>query len=581
MMRIAAAVTLTLLMLLAPPAKAVAPHIFFSDLISGPNSGGEGGLGAFVTIYGVGFGSSQGTSIVTVGDQPAGAYAVWSDTHVSFQPGPQARSGSIQVKTPSGPSNTIPFEIRAGNIYFVATNGKDGNSGSSTSPWKSIPHAVQTISSGDIVYARDGVVQDADDGEGWDAALTLRPQWCSMTGYPRALVAYPGSTVTIGPALAMSPASGLRTVDFSADGGACAGNWVFAGLRFRGANPIAINGPSSHWRLVGNDISCPQATGSDGGGACLETTLGSYVAMYGNNVHDAGASNASALFQGVYFSTDSNHIDMGWNTVANVKGCRGIQVHSSPLGSGYPNSGFNQYDISIHDNLIHHTQCDGIIIDTVDPSKGSVSIYNNVIYAAGQGPENPENTGNWACIYAPATTEYGPIGKGTIEVFNNTLSSCGTFATPPYGSANAAIVGGSLPIHIRNNIIFQVPSKKFPLGVPYLVVWDTATPNGGRVCTIAESCPGIQGENNLFYGSNQKASNSWITASITNDPLFMNALNGDFHLQFASPAIGHGVDVPILLNYDGQPRTSVTGLDIGALGIEVPNASRASRTTAQ
>ncbi len=48
-------------------AQVPQPQIFFSDLESGPNVGGQGGNGAFVTIWGKGFGATQGTSSVTVG----------------------------------------------------------------------------------------------------------------------------------------------------------------------------------------------------------------------------------------------------------------------------------------------------------------------------------------------------------------------------------------------------------------------------------------------------------------------------------------------------------------------------------
>src|SRR5260370_319518 len=55
------------------------PRIFYSDLESGPNTGGQGGFGAFVTIYGKGFGATQGSSVVTIGGVAAQKYLIWSD----------------------------------------------------------------------------------------------------------------------------------------------------------------------------------------------------------------------------------------------------------------------------------------------------------------------------------------------------------------------------------------------------------------------------------------------------------------------------------------------------------------------
>ena len=197
--------------------------------------------------------------------------------------------------------------------------------------------------------------------------------------------------------------------------------------------------------------------------------------FYGNNVHDTGKANASTQYHGVYFGTDSNHLDIGWNTIFNVHGGRGIHIHSSPQ-SGEPRSGQNQYDISIHDNVIHDTQCDGIILATIDPSKGPVTLYNNVIYDAGRGPDNPERTGGWSCINAPGYTNNGSAGSGAVEIFHNTLYGCGTFDKPPYGNSNTAIAFGGhsadLFLRIRNNIIRQIPTSLFPAGVPYLVIGD-------------------------------------------------------------------------------------------------------------
>lgn len=549
-------------------AQSSGPRVYYSDLESGPNTGGENGRGAYVTIYGKNFGATRGASFVKIGGGQAAAYPLWTDSKIAFQLGSAAATGNLVVTTPAGASNSIPFTVRPGNIYFVSPGGNDNGKGSFSSPWRTLPHAAETIKAGDIIYAMDGVSQTVDDGQGWDAALVLRADWCTASGYPRAMLAYPGATVVIGNPNGNKPASGLRTTDFSAGGGPCGGNWVFGGLQFRGSAPVSVSGPSSQWRFVGNDISCPNSDGSGGGGACFGTSLASNVKFYGNNVHDAGAANASALFQGVYFSTDSNHIDMGWNTVANVKGCRGVQIHSSPLGTNYPNSGYPQYDIAIHDNLIHDTQCDGIIADTIDPSKGPVSIYNNVIYNGGKGPNNPEHSGGWSCINVPANTESGPAGSGTVDIYNNTLYACGTFTSPPYGNANSAIAYGggnrNLYLRIRNNLISQVATSLDPSGVPYLVIWNPTIPNGGGVCADTDNCPWIQGSNNLFFGSGPTPVNSNIRASMNANPMFVNAAQHDFHLQVGSPAHGKGIDTGSQADFDGNLRGGNAGFDIGA-----------------
>jgi len=524
-----------------PLLHAVAPpRLLFSDLESGPKTGGEGDGGAYVTVYGKDFGANHDGSYVTVGGGRISTYPIWTDTKITFQLGATAATGDIVVTTPGGSSNGIPFTVRGGNIYFVALNGSDGNNGSRRSPWRTVLKARDTIKPGDVVYAMNGVGQTTDDGQGWAAAFTLRNDWCGGNT-PRALVAYPGATVTIGDV--NSPAFAIRSVDSSAGGGPCTGSWLFAGLVLRGQVAFNLWGPSTHWRIVGNDVSCPNG---DGASACVATALASGITILGNNVHDSGRANASALYQGVYLGTDTNNAELGWNMISNVRGCRGVQVYSHPLGSASPDTGRNQFGIIIHDNIIHDTQCDGIVFYTVDPSRGKVEAYNNVIYNAGLG-NTPERTGNWSCINVVGATNYGPAGGGTVEIYQNTLYNCGTNPAPPYaGSVNAIEYGGGNPnlrVRIQNNIIYQ------PHGVPYLSLFGTSN--------------GMVGSNNLFFGNGPAPSNPNIIQSLNRDPLFVNDSRHDFHLGPGSP--GCAAEKEAATDQESVHRGGRSNRDLGAL----------------
>ncbi len=91
--------TLLLFLLLVLPSglSAQTPRIFFSDLESGPNVGGKGNNGAWVAIWGKGFGAERGASTVTVGGCAAVAYPLWTDSQIIFQLGPAAKTGNIVV----------------------------------------------------------------------------------------------------------------------------------------------------------------------------------------------------------------------------------------------------------------------------------------------------------------------------------------------------------------------------------------------------------------------------------------------------------------------------------------------------
>ena len=140
------------------------PTIFYSDLDSGPNTGGLNDKGAFVTIYGAGFGSPRGSATVTIGGGAADNYLLWSDTKVSFQLGSAAATGDIVVHNGNGDSNTIPFTVRAGRILFVTPSGT--GSGSVSSPLS--PYAVYTgLQAGDTYYFRAGMYDKTYDIANW------------------------------------------------------------------------------------------------------------------------------------------------------------------------------------------------------------------------------------------------------------------------------------------------------------------------------------------------------------------------------------------------------------------------------
>ena len=113
-------------------AQALPPRIFFSDLESGPATGGQNNAGAWVTIWGKGFGATRGTSIITVGGHAVAGYPIWSDTKVSFQLGRYARTGDIVVYDRANKlqNNRKTFTVRAGKIYIFYKRGSHFHRGS-------------------------------------------------------------------------------------------------------------------------------------------------------------------------------------------------------------------------------------------------------------------------------------------------------------------------------------------------------------------------------------------------------------------------------------------------------------------
>ena len=513
-------------------AQSLPPRIFFSDLESGPNTGGQNGKGAFVTIYGRNFGATRGTSTATVGGGAVDNCPLWTDTKVACQLGPAAQTGNIVISVGGQASNGVPFTMRPGNIYFVSPVGSDTNPGTFAAPFKTPAKGKNALTPGDTLYLMDGINTSAIDD--FSAALNLRSS--GVPGLPKAIVAYPGASVTLG-----SDATPQRAILAPDVVGKPWTDWVIAGLTLR-ANDAALEMVGAQrWRVVGNDISCPNGHGAS---ACAHGDTALFVKFLGNNVHDAGTNQVGGiaeqkLYHSVYFSTDSNHVEVGWNTIVpNGGGCRALQFHSSPNGAG---TGFNQFDLSVHDNLIHDARCDGINFATVDPSQGKVEAYNNVIYRAGLGPD-PGASANYSCIAVLGNTNAGsPPGlSAAVQISNNTLYDCGARQNPDSGGMTTG-TNGAIAVAMNNNIFFLLPGETHFTG-------SSKTAN-------------VTGSNNLFFGAG--AGPTFLTGNVNADPLFLDPLRFNFRLSATSPAIAAGIRTGILFDFDGLPRPQL-GYTIGA-----------------
>ena len=159
--------SLLIILAFAAVGKALtpAPAIFFPDITSGPNSGGEsvasGGTtysGAYVTIYGNNFGATQGSGTITLNGANCLRVISWGTPwlwyqKISVQLGPSCSSGNLTVTTSAGASNGVPFAVRSGNIYCISAGGSDSASGKCPSScWSTMAKSASTMVAGDIVY---------------------------------------------------------------------------------------------------------------------------------------------------------------------------------------------------------------------------------------------------------------------------------------------------------------------------------------------------------------------------------------------------------------------------------------------
>ncbi len=465
-------------------------RILYTDLEGGPSDGGEDGLGAFVTLYGLGFGASMGASYVTFGGGVAAGCPVWTDTRVTCQIGSSGRTGDVVVHVAGdGASNAVPFTVRPGAIYFVGPLGDDNGLGlTPETPFETVPHCLAELAPGGICYALDVVQQLDTDG----AALVLPPS--SQAAAPKALLAYPGSLPRI-------QSAGTRGVLACNDSLGCAddGRWVLGGLRIE-APARALDAPEIvGLRLVGSTVFCASSSEA---GDCLSLTQGAReVSLLGNLVTVTQVP-AAATPAAVHLGAGVSTVMVGWNTISGPAAWAGIRVDN---GGGVEIVGNHVTDVGYR----------GIDLPWLDMSLGALRIENNVVAFAGDGTDMS------ACVAFGGTNT---ADKLLME--HNTLYDCGS----PNG---ANIFDASPGVVATNNIVAQPDATLY---------YRKSGGFGG----------GLTGTFNLFSGS--AAAPPLTTNNLSGDPAFAAAVLRDFHLLNGSAAIDAGASAGVALDRDGRPR---------------------------
>jgi hypothetical protein len=474
-----------------------APHINYTDLNVGSGTGGDNGNGVYVRIFGSHFGASQGSSTATLGGYLVTNCSLcsWSDNVIVAQLGSAAKTGNIVVTANGLTSNGVPFTVTPTTIVFVSPKGLDSNDGSFTSPFKTWRAAYNSVTSRDsaspsqntVIYLEPGTDVSNDDGRGYNAAISTDIGGTSPTSQI-SIVGYPGGTVNVGSTGISNGVKGWGR------------NITIANLTIVGQSS-AIDAEAGNMRIINNSLSCPAPTAGLGGTACVlaetENAADTWV-FDGNNVHDTGGK-VDKTYHAVYFSSGANHADVGWNNIGqNFKGyCRSIMFHAT--------TGSNQYDLHVHDNIITGGYCDGIQLASVNPSQGTVEIYNNVVshVATAANPYGVANEAGIAINSDPAGTT-----SGTVQVYNNTVVDAGAYTTGNQNGCFGVVYAGA-GINLTNNICVQPSSAQ-----PY----------------IEPKSQGVTGTNNLWSGAG--AAPSFDPRPVTSLPSFVSAIN--FALQSIS-----------------------------------------------
>jgi len=630
-------------LLITPPMFAAAPVCLYQDVLSGPATGGEGGNGIYLSIFGKNFGSTQGTSTVTVNGKPVAQYLVWGSNNdvtgnhdqISVQiSGGTTGTGNVVVTTPGGTCSNLTFTVRSGKIWFIGNgtdnddagtiarncaaleNGTAGNgeggSGTYASPWKltdvasvgmnggsanHLPAAgartpymyYQCMALGDTLVFLNGANYPYYDGSGLYSSLALNRGLGSKSSF-FTFMARPGASVQLGGTGYVT--DGVR--DYADT------NVVVSGLKMTGSGPTSgqafAGDPSGsetnppNVRLVGNILTCPDCSGSaavltagwivtaEGNTANVGTEL------LGNWVYDAGCSDKGGVTNKEYhfIYTSGSGEEIAYNRVGGTGatgGCaqNGIQVNY------YDDNSIGFGDLSVHDNDVSYANGAGINMATMDPGKGPINVYNNVVHHTGLQPAS-DNASFFTCLAFPG---YSPSASaGTVDVFNNTCwdtsanlnnsnmydsTSCAVYVSASAGQTN-------LTVNLVNNIFAQPAYTHTSSANVYLCGSGTSQ---------------ITGSNNLFYSGavpkSTSPTSSLTSLAVPTAPLFTSAVTPgpwtNLELQSSSPVIKAGsTSLYSALDFAGKARKApptIGALEVGgaSLGVEVTVSVAPSQAT--
>ena len=343
------------------------PTIYFSDLTSAPATGGKNNQGAFISLYGKNFGATRETSTITVNGTEASNYEVWLDTYAAFQMGSGTTTGNIILTTSAGASNTLPFTVRAGNIYFVDASTPTAGDGSYGNHWQSPVSYFNAMAAGDTCYFRAGTYSEKYHAGSSKYQISLTRAIAGTENNEIAWIGYPGE-------IARFEATAEGTIEGNIDFYTTTRDYyTFANLQLYGYYRACVYLTGQYNRIIGNDCESLKVHSY----AIINPVTGcNYAYIYGNKLH--GATSGNKLDHPLYIGYGADNVDFGWNYIY------GNDVGYGPLIS--INQDYASRDnvvfenIRIHDNIIDCNSLARAIGMLAANTGSSFYIYNNIIY---------------------------------------------------------------------------------------------------------------------------------------------------------------------------------------------------------
>lgn len=570
----------------------VAPTILYSDALSGPTTGGEGGNGCYLSIFGYGFGdvSALGTTTkLRIGGVEVNNYRFLGQSkvygklpiqHMIVQVGSLggAANGTslpIQLTTSGGVSNNdITFTPVNARIFFVSLSGNDGTAAAGNinlpyrylqrpDPNRNTSGLYPVLRAGDHVVIRGGDWNDTGFETAWlrfrdPNQMGSAPGAGSQTGWIH-FTAYPGpniSTNAYEDVHYTTPASskgGFQGPGSSYYG--TTGEYIsFSNLRMdcvataaSDAAPFNLQYGGGRWRVVNNEAgpwpSTLAAPGNSKGGGVAGH--GDAVFVYGNHIHDMACVGALEN-HGIYIDSGASNWDVGYNYIHDITGGNLIQLYDNVglAGNnyvGFPSGWQGFTGMQVHHNWMENCGKYGL---NIAESNLSGKFWNNIVIGATYA----------GCRFSVAYPQAAyDISIVCNTFYDNDRLSSGSGNGQILNSAGNTPIGGS--IRIWNNIFMGGPNT-----VSGSVPFDN---NGNSVSYYSLS-------ENIYY----RATSNWSSVTSVTDakakftnPQFTDATGRDFTIGSSSSAKNAStLSLPfsIVDDFYGVSRPQGVAIDIGA-----------------
>jgi parallel beta-helix repeat protein len=445
--------------------------------------------------------------------------------------------------------------------YYVSPSGNDSNPGTESLPWRTLAKAASMATANVTVFIKQGTYRER-----------LVPVNSGTADEPITFTSFPGDSATInGENMNDSTLlsgqvfiNGLKYIKIS---GLRILNSPTAGIQVKNSSHITIEknyidntydmGIKVHAcdNIIVEDNDVVRGCMHNDLEECLSVSTTNFVEIKNNRVHDGRAI-------GIDVKYGSSNAMVSRNEVYNQNGNIGIYIeawtlhefnievfqnnsHDNGIGFAVTSEmGGLMEAVTVHHNVATRNQERGIVVvgwggGQAHPVK-NIRVYENTIYDNGFGIEIGGYTGttldgigvfnnliyrnkNAGVRITRYDTPSGDFVMRNVSIINNTIYRNGTVGNGWEADNGGMNIFNVSPenLLIRNNIL-----------------------SNNTVCTIYVSPEVLSGsviiDYNFFDGFRNFTNETEGTTATNGNPLFVDTLNNDYHLQVASSCIDKG-----------------------------------------